>query len=208
MSTNDIPVILLLLLPGFVSVQVFNLVSRKRRLSDFEMLLWILMASFALLAPTMAVWHAIDNSHASLAAVVTNPSQLPLRVAGFLYLLAIPLGWLVGIIDRNDVLLEKGPWNVLKFFKVDPKRRHDVWHLVFRDAYYVIVHLKSGEVIWGYPEINTSTRDGAACELYLTGVADWSEGTEEWIDRQGMEGVWIDAPSINQIEFVSRPINK
>jgi len=207
MTANDIPVILLLLLPGFVSVQVFNWVSHKRHLSDFETLLWILIASFALLAPTMAVWHQIDDRHASLADVVRNPSQLPLRVAGFMYLLAIPLGWLVGLVDRHDVL-EKRLWNILKFIQVDLKRRHDVWHLVFRDAYYVIVHLKTGDVMWGWPEINTTTREGGACELYLTGVRDWSEATGEWIGREGMEGVWIDAPSISQIEFVSRPINK
>ena len=70
MSAGEIPVVLLLLLPGFVAVQVFNWVSHKRRLSDFEMLLWMLISSFALLAPTATIWHQLDDTVPSLGKLV------------------------------------------------------------------------------------------------------------------------------------------
>ena len=101
MSTGEIPVVLLLLLPGFVAVQVFNWVSHKRRLSDLETLLWVLLSAFALLAPTTIVWHALDDAVPSLSELVKNPTTLPMRVALVSYILAVPSGWLAGQLDLS-----------------------------------------------------------------------------------------------------------
>jgi hypothetical protein len=200
MSAGEIPVVLLLLLPGFVALQVYNWVSHKRRLSDFETLLWILIASFALLAPTTTVWHELDDTVPSLGELVKEPSALPMRVAGTLYLLALPSGWLAGHLDRSHVFER-----ALMTVRVDLKRRHDVWYLAFRDAYYVIVYLKSGAILYGWPMITTTNREGGAAELYLTNTGVWDSEAGDWVRQEGLQGVWIDAGSVERIEFTTEP---
>jgi hypothetical protein len=200
MSTGEIPVVLLLLLPGFVAVQVFNWVSHRRRLSDFETLLWVLISSFALLAPTTIIWHALDDAVPSLSHLVRNPTALPMRVAGMLYILAVPSGWLAGHLDRSQVLEHA----FLKL-QVDLERRHDVWYLAFRDAYYVIVYLKGGAIMYGWPRMTTTNRDGGPAELYLTNTLVWDSETQKWVGQEAITGVWLDAASIERIEFTARP---
>jgi hypothetical protein len=200
MSTGEIPVVLLLLLPGFVAVQVYNSVSRKRRLSDFETLLWVLISSFALLAPTTIAWHALDDAVPSLSELVRNPTALPMRVAGMLYFLAVPAGWVAGHLDRSRVLER-----ALLRLRVDVRRRHDVWYLAFRDAYYVIVYLKDGAILHGWPMMTTSDREGGAAEVYLINTDVWDNDAQEWVTQEDITGVWLDAASVERIEFTARP---
>jgi hypothetical protein len=203
MSTGEIPVVLLLLLPGFVAVQVYNWVSRKRRLSDFETLLWVLVCSFGLLVPTATVWHALDDAVPSLSELVRNPTALPMRVAGMLYLLAVPSGWLVGQLDRSRVLED-----AFLRLRIDLRRRHDVWYLAFRDAYYVIVYLKGGAIVYGWPLMATSDREGSAAEIYLANTDVWDNEGQEWVRQEEITGVWLDAANIERIEFTARPKNR
>jgi hypothetical protein len=200
MSANEVPVVLLLLLPGFVAVQVYNWVSRKRRLSDFETLLWVLVCSFALLAPTATVWHALDDAVPSLSQLIRNPTALPMRLAGMLYLLALPSGWVAGHLDRGRVLED-----AFLRLRVDLRRRHDVWHLAFRDAYYVIVYLKGGAIVYGWPLMTTSHREGAAGEIYLTNTGVWDGEAQQWVWQEDITGVWLDAASIERVELTARP---
>ena len=200
MPAGEVPVVVLLLLPGFVAVQVYNWVSHKRRLSDFETLLWILIASFALLAPTTTVWHELDDKVPSLGQLVRDPLALPMRVAGTLYLLALPSGWLAGHLDRSR-LLERAVMTL----QVDLKRRHDVWYLAFRDPSYVIVYLKSGAILYGWPMMTTTNREGGAAELYLTNTGVWDSEAGDWVRQEAIAGVWIDAGSVERIEFSTEP---
>jgi hypothetical protein len=203
MSAGEIPVVLLLLLPGFVAVQVFNWVSHKRRLSDFETLLWMLISSFALLAPTATIWHELDDTVPSLGRLVKDPTTLPMRVAGVLYGLAVLGGWLAGYLDRSRILEQ-----VLLEIGVDLTRRYDAWHLAFRDAYYVIVYLKSGAMIYGWPKMNTTSREWDVAEVYLTDTGTWDSDAERWVKQEGIAGVWVDAASIERIEFTAEPENE
>jgi hypothetical protein len=200
MSADEVPVVLLLLLPGFVAVQVYNWVSRKRRLSDFETLLWVLLCSFALLAPTATVWHALDDAVPSLSQLIRNPTALPMRLAGMLYLLALPSGWVAGHLDRTRILEE-----AFLRLRIDLRRRHDVWHLAFRDAYYVIVYLKGGAIVYGWPLMTTSHREGAAGEIYLTNTGVWDGEAQQWVWQEDITGVWLDAASIERVELTARP---
>jgi hypothetical protein len=207
MSTSDIPVILLLLLPGFLAVQVFNLVSHKRVLSDLERLLWGLIISFVLLAPTATIWHKVDDAYPSFREMVTNPKESPMRVVVLLYILAIPAGWVLGYIDRCRWLEDK-LGSPLQRVGIDLRRRHDVWHLAFRDSYYVIVHLKSGCKLHGFPEKTETNRQGSVADVYLVEARFWDEKREEWTDLQDIEGVWIDASNIERIDFTTKPSDK
>jgi hypothetical protein len=196
MSTSDVPVILLLLLPGFLAIQAHNWVSHKRRMSDLETILWAVLASFALLIPTSLIWHEFDQQMPSPGVLIKDPKTLPVRMAAIVYALALPLGWVSGNVDRSRFVE-----SLLLLVRVDLKRRHDVWFLVFRDAYYVIVYLKSGTILYGWPEMNTTNRDGSAAELYITNAGRWDSENQEWDWLERTDGVWVDAGSIDRIEF-------
>ena len=200
MSTTSIPAILLLLLPGFVALQVFNSVSHKRRLSDLESLLWVLLLAILMLSPTVVLWHQIDSTVPSLGTVIRDPGTLPIRAALVLYLLAPPVGWVAGQLDRS-VALE----TLLLRVGIDLKRRQDVWFLAFRNAYYVLVYLKSGELLYGWPLMSTTDRSGGAAELYLQNTKVWDRERGDWRESSGIEGIWIDAASIERIEFTTEP---
>ena len=188
------------MLPGFLALQVFNSVSHKRRLSDLESLLWVLLLAFLMLGPTAVVWHRLDGSVPSLGSLIRDPQSVPIRVAATLYLLAPVLGWIIGHLDRSTLLEQQ----LLKI-GVDLKRRQDVWFLAFRDAYYVLVYLKSGELIYGWPSMSTTDRSGGAAELYLQSAKVWDTDAGHWKEQTDIDGIWIDASSIERIDFTTDP---
>ena len=198
MNTTSVPAILLLLLPGFVALQVFNSVSHKRRLSDLESLLWVLLLAFLMLGPTTVVWHWIDSDVPSVGSLIRDPQSVPIRVAAALYLLAPVLGLILGRLDRS-VALER---HLLRI-GIDLKRRQDVWFLAFRDAYFVVVYLKSGELIYGWPLMSTTDRAGGAAELYLQSTKVWDRSVGDWKEQPDIDGIWVDASSIERIEFTT-----
>ena len=192
---------MLLLLPGFLALQVFNSVSHKRRLSDLESLLWVLLLAFLMFGPVTVLWHRIDADVPSLGSLIRDPQSLPIRVAATLYFLAPLVGWIAGHLDRSTILERQ----LLKV-GVDLKRRQDVWFLAFRDAYYVLVYLKSGELIYGWPFMTTTDCGGGAAELYLQATKVWDRDAGDWREQTNIDGVWIDASSIERIEFTTERI--
>jgi hypothetical protein len=199
-ATSDIPATLLILLPGFVALQTFRLVSPRRHLSDFETALWSLAVAFAILAPTTTAWHRIDSDVPSLAALVRQPASVPTRLAVALYAVAPLAGWGLGHLDRSRRLEQ-----LAQAVRVDLTRRRDVWFVVFRDPYYVLVYLKSGALLYGWPERFSTDRTGEATELYLTNTRVWKPEVDDWVEHVGIAGVWIDASSIERIEFTKEP---
>ena len=203
MTPTDVPVILVLLLPGFLATEVLGLVTyRTKRPSDFPSLLWSLIFSFVLLAPVATVWHQVDSDYPAFGQVVTNPKALPMRMALLLYAAAPLLGCAVGLIVRSRWIENK-----LAFAKwlVDLRGRHDVWSLAFRDAYYIIVHLKNGQVLHGYPEKREIDRKGGVSDIYLVHPRLWDEATMTWGEEPGeIEGIWLDATNIDRIDFTRR----
>jgi hypothetical protein len=125
-----------------------------------------------------------------------------MRVALVLYALAVPSGWLAGQLD-----LSRGLENWFLKARVDLKRRHDVWYLVFRDAYYIIVYLRGGIIMYGWPEMTTTNREGGAAEVFLTNTLVWDSEAQKWVSQEAITGVWLDAASIERIEFTARPKN-
>ena len=193
---------MLLLLPGFLALQVFNATSHKRRLSDLESVFWVLLFAFILLAPCAIVWHRLDGSVPSLGTLIREPQSVPIRLAATLYMVAVPFGWLVGQLDRS-VGLER---SMLRL-GIDLKRRQDVWFLAFRDSYYVIVYLKGGDLIYGWPLMSTTDRSGGAAELFLEATRVWDRDARDWREQPGVTGMWIDASSIERIEFTREPLS-
>ncbi len=75
--------------------------------------------------------------------------------------------------------------------------------MAFRSAYYVLVYLKSGELLYGWPLMSTTDRSGGAAELFLQNTKVWDRASEDWREHEGIEGIWIDAASIERIEFTT-----
>src|SRR5438128_4715989 len=122
----------------------------------------MLLASFALLVPIATIWHWIDDTSPTVGSIIKSPTSLRLRVAITAYALAPSLGYAIGWADRSR-LLE----NLFRKVGVDLRRQQDVWHMAFRDSYYVIVYMKSGDQYYGWPAMSTTDREGQAAELYL-----------------------------------------
>jgi len=197
MSLSDLPLILLLLMPGFIALVLFNAVSHKRHLTDLEMLLWMLAISLGLLAVCVTIWHKVDASFPSVATIVKSPTEVDMRIVPLLYALATVVGYLAGHVDRFRLL--EAP---LLLVGIDLRRSHDVWFLALRDAaYFVIVHLKGGRIIYGFPQMWTTNRQGDASELYLDLPLVWDDTAQDWLEPAEVHGVWIDASSIDHIEF-------
>ncbi len=200
MSTTDLPVIILLLLPGFIALQLFTWTSHKRRLSNLETILWLLILSFTLLVPVSLAWHWLDSKEPTPGAILEDPTSVRLRVAASMYLVALPLGWIAGKLDRARIF-EK----FMSPLGIDMRRRHDVWYLAFRDSYFVIVYLQSGQQLYGWPAMSTTNRDGSAAEILLEKPHVWSKTKQEWLEKPELTGIWIDSSKIERIDFTARP---
>jgi Family of unknown function (DUF6338) len=199
-SPSDAPVVILLLLPGFLVVKVYGWVAYRRHVSDFEALLWALICSFGLLVPSVLFWHWLNAKNPSLGSVVRDPTLLRLRVAASMYALAPLAGWLLGQAENRgwieSVLLRVG---------VDLRAREDIWNLIFRDNQNVIVHLKSGHCICGCVEMRTTSRTEGGPEIYVTQISVWDSDNTKWDECPDIIGTWIDATSIERLElFKSR----
>jgi hypothetical protein len=202
MAASDVPATLLILLPGFLALQVFRLVSPGRRPSDLETLLWSLAAAFAILTPTTVVWHQIDCGVPSLVDLIKYPPSVPMRLTVVLYAAAPLAGGLVGHLDRSQ-RLERWAERI----GVDLSRRRDVWFLAFRDPYYVRVYLKNGDLLYGWPERISTDRRAEATEIYLTNTFIWDMQSEKWVPQTTVAGGWIDATGIERIEFTKELTN-
>jgi hypothetical protein len=195
-NTADVPVVILLLLPGFVLIQVYSWVAYKRETSDFESLLWALVASFLVLVPAAIVWHWTDSDVPTLGVILRQPSELPLRVAATMYFLAICLGWILGQAEKRN-WLEK----FLAPSGIDLSRREDGWNFIFRrQSRFAIIYLISGDRVCGWVAGFTTTRRQSPPEIYLTGVSEWRSDTESWAPRPDLLGTWIDGSKIDRMD--------
>ncbi len=201
MTTGDVPVVVLLLLPGFLLIKVYGWVAYQRHVSDFEGLLWALIASFAIVCPVALIWHWADTNVPTLGEIVRDPKLLPLRVAGTTYLVAMVAGWALGQIERRYWL----EWALLQL-GIDLRKREDAWNVAFRKTHYAIAHLKSGECVCGWIEMATTSRRETPPELYFTDVSVWKPSDTHWTDRGDLVGIWMEASSVERLDlFLNKP---
>ena len=204
MSVSDLPLVLFLLLPGFLTINVAFLVGRLRRLSTFQATLWSLVVSLLLLTIVYPGYlYIVDPSpvgaeRPNLLQVLVNPILVPWRVWVLLYVFALLAGILFGIADRKG-----GIERVFLWAGVDLSKRGDIWSQQFRNAGSVRVYLNDGTLLVGWPEYYSTDRSQPGPELYLTEVKIWDIDTSEWVDVTGVKGILLDARVINRIEFLA-----
>lgn len=205
MSVPSLPLILLLLLPGFLCISTGFLVSRIRKLSAFEVTAWslavglllvvILYPAYAFLLPPPP-----HKAWPGLLQILDNPALVPGPLWVLLYVTALVLGYLGGWTDRKGILER-----VLRPVGIDLKRHGDVWGQLLRSRVYVYVHLTDGNVLYGWPENYSSDRSQPGPELYLTQVQIWRPDEDVWIELEHTRGIWLDASHISRIQLLDLP---
>ena len=128
MNVSDLPLVLFLLLPGFLTINIAFLVGQLRRLSTFQATLWSLVVSLLLLAIIYPGYlYIVDSSPAGterpdLLKVLVNPILVPSQVWVLLYAFALLTGILYGVADRKG-LVER----VFLWVGIDLNKRGDIW---------------------------------------------------------------------------------
>ena len=53
--------------------------------------------------------------------------------------------------------------------------------------------------------MTTTDRGGGAAELYLQSAKVWDREAGDWKEQTNIDGIWIDASSIERIDFTTEP---
>jgi hypothetical protein len=203
MDITGLPLILFLLLPGFLTINVAFLVGTFRRLSAFHGSAWSLLVSFILIGityPTYVFLVSPPLGHGSwpgLFQILVDPSVVPVYVWIMLYVAALFFGVVFGVAERKGYV-----HRLFLRLGIDLGRHRDIWSSQFRDAQNVRVYLRDGSLLSGWPEYYSADRSRPGPELYLTYARIWSLEKSEWLDIEGVRGVLVHGDEVNRIEFL------
>ena len=206
MNLSAIPIVLFLLLPGFLTINIAILIGRFRRVSAFYGSAWSLLASFVLVGCTYPAYVYLaasppgQDAWPSLSQVLVDPSLVPGSVWALIYVLALLAGTAAGFADRrgyvDGISLRLG---------IDLSKRGDVWSRQFRDAGNVHVYMKDGTLLSGWPEYYSADMSHPGPELYLTNANIWSDEGYKWLEIKGVRGILLHGDEISRIEFLESP---
>ena len=203
MSLSTLPLLLLLLLPGFLSINSLFLIGSFRRLTAIQASLWSLSAGLFLLALVYPLYTLLVRPSSTaeewpgLIDILVSPELAPVQVWAILYVLSIPAGALLGIAERKGFI----KWLFARL-GIDLNRRGDLWSTQWDSADYVQVYLTNGTLIVGWPELWSLDRSPPGPELYLTRVKVWSAVESAWLNIEGVRGILLHGDEISRIEFL------
>lgn len=205
MNFADFSLTLLLILPGFILLHLVFLISRFRRLSSFYAAVWSLLTGLLLFNIIYLIYTSVLPPPADgapwpdLAIVLTEPGEVPLGVWIALYVGSILLGLTLGILDSMQII-EKALLRV----GIDLRKHGDLWDRLFRErpARYVIVYLKDGDILAGWPKHYSDDRTDPGPELYLSPVSIWEPVSDNWATMDYADGVLVHGAEISRIEFL------
>ncbi len=204
MDFAGLPLVLFLLLPGFLAINIALLVGTFRRLSAFHGTAWSLLVSFLLVGMTYAtyVWRVEPpsgtDSWPGLLEVLADPAQMPAFVWIGLYAESLVVGISFGIAERRGYVR-----SLLLKIGIDLVRRGDLWSGQFRESRAIRVYLKDGNLLSGWPEYYSADRSDPGPEVYLTSPRIWSEEDSAWREIEGTSGVLLHGDEISRIEFLT-----
>ena len=152
MDLMTVPLLLFLILPGFITINVGFLVTGFRRLSGLQGIAWSLVASlvlFVLVYPTFTLINGSETNWPGLMDMLRSPTSIPGGLFAGLYIAAPILGWSGGRIVHmanksdpvNKVLLKLG---------VDIRKHSDIWDRVISQPSYLRVYLNDGDLLYGW----------------------------------------------------------
>lgn len=204
MSLASLPLVLFLLLPGFLCINVAFLVGTFHRLSAFHGFAWSLLTSFTLVSITYPLYISLVAPPSGTASwpgfleILENPILVPGQVWVILYAVAILVGIVFGIVERIGWI-----GNLFLVVKIDLSKRGDIWSRAFRNENFVQVYLKDGTLLAGWPDLYSTDRSQPGPEIYLTDPKIWSAEGSAWLDlSEDLGGILLHGDEITRIEFL------
>ena len=204
MDFSSLPLAVLVLLPGFVSIYSGFLVSRFRRLAGFQGATWSLATSFLIIIVVYPIYTNVvepptDQPWPGLIDMVREPTLMPGSFVVSLYIFGPLLSVIVGFVDRNQ-----GFERMFSFIGLDLRVHGDLWARAIRDT-YVRVYLKEGDLIYGWPEFYSVDRQPPGPEIYLSQVRIWDTATDNWVPLEEDSSVLVHGDQISRIELLGLP---
>ena len=207
MGFASLPLALFLLLPGFVLLHVIYLVSRIRRASAFYTTMWSVLVSLALIVVLYPIFTLLvappikEQPWPGLLDVIADPSKVPNNVWLVLYLSAVVFGVFLGVLDRFRI-----PERVLNPLGIDLRVHGDLWSRLLREDNYshILMYLKDGSLISGWPMYFSNDRRPPGPEIYLSPFRIWDPDQEDWSEPEKTEGLLIHGSEVSRMEFVSK----
>ena len=194
MSIESLPLIVLLLLPGFLSWFIFCWGTVSHKISQLQYLFACLILSvlvFSIAYPLTSLFTPLPG----YMRILSNPVVLPLELGIAIYLTAIGLGFLLIRIYKSENIRR-----LLDWIGLDLYGHEHAWHRLFHESAYVTVYLKDGTIVAGAPTYFSQTGDKETAELYLTKIHYYQK--EAWIKPdQPIEGLLINTALISRVEF-------
>ncbi len=208
MSIESLPLVVFLLLPGFLSWLIFSWGTVSRKMGQIQHIFASLI--FSLFAFTLAYYLTylikfiginVFSASWNIALfpkymqILINPEILPPELWVTLYIIAIILGFLLISLYKNENIAR-----ILNRIGLDLYAAEDVWYRLFHHSDFITIYLKDGNIIAGWPTYFSQTGKKESAELYLTKIRYFREN--EWVSpHTSVDGVLINTDSISRIEF-------
>ncbi len=207
------PLVVFLLLPGFITWAIFCWGTVSRKISEIQhlavsLLLSVLSFTFAYFIvflyklTTQPNWDTA--SYPGFMQILVDPKNLTLGIGIATYVVAILFGFILILMYKNE-----GVARYLNSLGLDLYGPEGVWYRQFHKSDFVTVYLKDGRIIFGWPEYFSQTGEHANSELFLTKLKYYNGKTKKWIDpADTISGLLINTDSISHIEFSTPPLTE
>jgi len=197
--------ILLLLLPGFLSGQIFYSFFQPREISASRRILDALLFSFIiyLLVSLFILWEPLAQVASNQGSFSYRFSENP-QVIWLSLIIVVLVPVVIGFFYFNDHI-----HSLLRKLKITTKTsRSNTWNDAFlTQDRYVIVTLKDGRRIRGYPTMFSTDPEEGLIYLYNPAWVNDNKESDEAPDyfESNCHGFLLDRENIDLIEFTLEP---
>jgi len=198
MGLESLPLVVFLLLPGFLSWFIFCWGTVTRKLSSFQHLsVSLILSILAFTIGYYIIYLSWDiTPFPAYIQILNDPDILPPELGIAIYLTAITLGFLLIRIYKSENVRR-----LLNRIGLDLFRHEDAWYRLFHKGYYVNVYLRDGNIVSGWPTYYSETGDKETAELYLTKMHYYQKEKERWVrSSRSVDGLLINRDLISRIE--------
>lgn len=205
MDLMTTPLLLFLILPGFISINVGFLVTGFRRLSGLQGTARSLVTSlvlFVLVYPTFTLINGTETNWPGLMDMLRTPTSIPGGLFAGLYIAAPILGLIGGQIVHAASKSDR-VGKALLLLGVDIKKHSDIWDRVISQPSYLRVYLNDGDLLHGWNQFYSIGLTDHDREIYLTRAFVWDANNEDWVKFDDDTGILLSRDSISRIEIIA-----